>query len=382
MSVESYLWIAALLWALFTLGALRDVWAIEPLPPLDRHERIVRVSIVVPARDEAARIQGAIQGWLAQKGVELEVIVVDDRSTDATAEIVAALAQGDERVRLLRVAELPIGWLGKPHACQRGGEIARSEWILFTDGDVHAAPDTLVRAVAAAECHAAQHVALAPGVAHATFMARAALATFALGIAHEMARANRDSKRGGLGIGAFNLVRRDAWRAIGGHEPLAFEVVDDMHLGTLLRQKGLRTRAFTAIHDLDVDWGSSLASVVHLLEKNQFAYFGFRTPLALAIALIGIALWVAGPLGAWCALVHGSIAGVAASVAWISLAWPATVGAVRARGDIPAALCAPFLSVVMALALANSTLRTLWRGGVAWRGTLYPLDELRARRFR
>jgi len=366
---------AGAIWALATLTLLRNVAAVPRLPSLPTiRGEVPRVTAVVPARDEAERIGETVGRLLGSRDVDLDVVVVDDRSSDATGAIVAQLAQRDARVRLVRVDVLPVGWLGKPHACQRGGEIARAEWILFTDGDVHLASDVIARAIAAARREQAQHVVLAPGVETATLPARAGLAAFSLGLIGPMARANRDERFGWIGIGAFNLVEADAWRAIGGHARIKYEVVDDMKLGLLLRRGGFRTRAFLASRDLTAAWGRSVREILRLLEKNQFAFFGYRTLATVVFVVVAAALWIAGPLG----FARGGAIGWFAGGAWLSSAMPAAWLAVRSGERWTFALLTPLGFPLILATVVRSTWTTLRRGGVRWRGTLYPLAALRA----
>src|SRR5688572_16319186 len=151
----------ACVWLGVAVGALRSLRWLRTLPelPSDGGER-ASVTAIVPARDEEDRVGATVERLLAQRGVELDVVVVDDRSRHRTGAIVTALSARDPRVRLARVAELPAGWLGKPHACQTGAEHARGEWLLFTDGDAWLAEDVVARAVAAARATAADHVTL------------------------------------------------------------------------------------------------------------------------------------------------------------------------------------------------------------------------------
>lgn len=372
--------VAGCTWVLVDLSLLRDVFAVSRLPEADAHGPAILpcVTAVIPARDEAARIEGTVRGLLGARGVEMEVVVVDDRSVDGTGELVARIARDDERVRIVRVDALPPGWLGKPHACQRGAEIARGDWILFTDGDAHIAPDAVARAVAAGVRREADHVVLTPGVDGPSLAASAGLACFALGLVGPLARANRDERAGWAGIGAFNLVTAHAWRTIGGHTPLAYEVVDDMKLGLVLRRAGLRTRGFLAGHEVRVEWGGSAREIVRLLEKNLFAFLGFRTSVASAVVVLGALLWLAGPIG----FARGDALGMFAGAAWTALAIPAAIGAARDGANPLFALAAPLGTPILLFAIARSTIVTLRRGGVAWRGTMYPLAELRARRVR
>jgi cellulose synthase/poly-beta-1,6-N-acetylglucosamine synthase-like glycosyltransferase len=378
---DALLGTAGVTWTLTSLALLRSAAAVPRLPVLASAstggER-PRVTAVVPARDEAERIGETVGRLLRSRGVDLEVVVVDDRSSDATGAIVAKLAREDAevgaRVRLVRVDALPEGWLGKPHACQRGGEVARSEWILFTDGDVHLAGDVIARAVAAARAEHVEHVVLAPGVESATLPARAGLAAFSLGLIGHMGRANRDERFGWIGIGAFNLVAADAWRAIGGHERLRYEVVDDMKLGLLLRRGGFRTRAFLAGRDVTAAWGRSAREILRLLEKNQFAFLGYHTFATLAFVLAAAALWLAGPLG----FAYGGAIGWFAGIAWLSTSIPSAIVAARSGEHRGFALLAPLGFPLILATVVRSTWTTLRQGGVRWRGTLYPLAALRA----
>ncbi len=368
-------------WGGLTLSTLRDIAAVptlERLEPAEPGGKLPKVSVVVPVRDEAARIGGTLERLRAQVGVELEIIVVDDRSQDDTPRIVADAERADARIRRVRVDALPDGWLGKPHACQRGGEIARHPWILFTDGDIAVAPDVIARAVRVAEREQADHVVLAPGCPQRTLPAEVAMGAFASLMLRDLARANRDARGRAVGIGAFNLVKNSAWHAVGEHRALAFEVVDDMRLGLLLARAGFRTRARIAVDDVRAEWGGTLRGIALALEKNMFAHLGYSVLLTLAAAIVITALW----LGALTGPFTGTKTGWIASAAFLSFAVPAVVMARREKQPVLPALLAPFGFVVIVPILLGSMITTLRQGGVQWRGRLYPITELRARRVR
>jgi hypothetical protein len=355
---------------------VRDAQELSSSSGMTRREHIPAVSVVVPVRDEAARIGGVLSRLRAQVGVELEVIVVDDRSQDATGEIALAAARADARIHVVRVDTLPDGWLGKPHACQRGAEIAQHPWILFTDGDIEMAPDVLARAVALAERERADHLVLAPGCPQRTFAANVVVNAFAALMLRDLARANRDARNHAVGIGAFNLVRKSAWHAIGEHKSLAFEVVDDMRLGLLLARAGFRTRARIALHDVRAEWGGTVQGLIAALDKNMFAHMGYSVPLALLSAVFMAALWLA----AITAPLFMTLAGWIAFAAFLASGLVGAVSARRQREPILPALLAPFGFGVIPIVILVSMTRTLRQGGVRWRGRLYPLSELRARR--
>ncbi len=372
-ALDVYLGFVALVWLSQSLKNLRDVAAVRELPRSPAASApLPKVAVVITARDEAPRIETTVRRYLAQRDVELEVIGVDDRSMDGTREILARLAAEDPRVRLLTVDALPAGWLGKPHACQLGASAANAPWILFTDADTWLEPGVLRSALDQALSRDAAHVVVAPGIRHASWLARAALCAFKLSLVGAMARANRDQRPRAIGIGAFNLVRADAWRAIGGHERLRLEVIDDLRLGQLVAESGFRTRAFTCEDGVTVDWARDLPGIVRALEKNAFAHMRYSAFLAFGAAALFTALWASALAGPF----TGSIAGWAACASLLSLG----IAGLRIEPRPIAALLSPIFSVVLAVAIANSAVRTLARGGVRWRGTLYPLRELRRAR--
>jgi len=378
--------LAAAGWAGAGVAGLRALARVPLLPALPSPlPALPRVSVVVPARDEAARIEGTLRKLLAQQHVELEVVVVDDRSRDATAEIVEAVAREDPRVKLVRVTELPPGWLGKTNACERGARAASGEWLLFTDGDVWLAPDVLARALAHAGREAADHVVLAPAVHGQSFAARSATASFGATMLPLLAAANSDARWAGIGIGAFNLMRRSAWEAVGGHERLRLEVVDDIGLGKLLARAGFRTRACFAGDEVVADWARTLRDVPRALEKNMFAQMDYSIVKALALSALALAFWLAPWVGLFVGAFVGGTAGWAGWAAFAAMfcTIPASVKGARVVGiDLWPSLCSPLFFFSLPWALLNSTCVTLARGGVRWRDTFHPLAELRAGKVR
>jgi hypothetical protein len=365
-----------------TLAALRQLRWLRRLPPLDSStpeaaassQDQVRCSVIVAARDEEARIEQTLRRLLAQRGVELELIVVDDRSTDRTGEILEHLAKEDSRLKVVHIHALPEGWLGKCHACHIGASAANGEWILFTDADCWSKPDVLLRALRVARREQADHVALTSGLAAPSLGLRASSLLFHLSLAKWISGVNRDRPKSYLGFGAFNLVRATAHRECGGYETLRLTVLDDLKLGLLLRRAGKRTRAFLGAEDVEAQWGTNAFSAIVLMEKNYFAALDFSLPIALGVIASLTFLISGAALGT----VAGSGAGWAAALSPFSLVMPAAILARRLGWSRTVALGVPFVMPVFVCALLNSTAKTLWRGGIRWRGTFYPIKMLRA----
>lgn len=359
--MDYFLWAVAGLWLVGAAWCLVAVLSLRSLPaggPADGPGPTV--SVVVPARDEEARVETTVRRLLEQQGVQLQVIAVNDRSRDRTGAILDALAQAEPRVRAAHVTALPEGWLGKCHACHVGAAQATGDWLLFTDGDVWLQPDVIARAVRAARAAPVEHVCLTFAARHGTLAGRACQFFLVLSVANHALAVDRGRPDAHIGIGAFNLVSRSAYLAAGGYEPLRLTVVDDVQLGLLLRRAGFRTRAYLAGDAVDADWSASLPGLLQVLSKNHFAMTGYNTPGAVAGSALLLLPWLAAVLGPF----NGTWAGLAAALGLASAVVPALAVAVRAGLPVAAALLAPLIFPVLPVSLLNSTWRTLRHGGV------------------
>lgn len=353
---------------------LRWVRRLPDLAKLPDTPNRIRCSVVIAARDEAARIEQTLRHLLAQRGVEAEFIVVDDRSTDGTSDIVHRIARDDPRVQVKRVDVLPEGWLGKCHACHVGASAATGDWILFTDADCWLKPDVIARAVRVAEREGADHVTMSPGTVLESTAARAWYLLFLTGLAGWMAGVNRDRPKAHVGIGAFNLVRAAAYRQCGGYEALRLTVVDDIKLGLLLRRAGKRTRAFLGGDDVECHWGKTVGSLVKIMEKNYFAAIDYRLGRALAFSVAVVLVFTLLVVG----LISGTAAGYVAVGSLLAPMLPAAILARRIGWSWPCAILLPLMFPVFVYTLFNSVFVTLRHGGIRWRDTFYPLAALRA----
>lgn len=352
-----------------TMPWLRDV---EPL----RDSECPSVSILFAGRDEAEKMPEAIGTMLSLDYPRYEVIAVDDRSEDATGTILAAAAKKDARLKPVRVDSLPPGWLGKPHALERAYERSTGEWLVFTDADVHFRPDLLRRVIALAQKMGWDHVTLLASPKLFTFGEKVAMMFF--GMAFLMGtrpwRAIDPKSRGYTGIGAFQIVRRSAYEKAGTHRRLAMEVVDDLKLGKIVKEAGFRSGVARGEDAVSVHWHAGLANIVRGTTKNFFAATGFKLRI-LALQFFGTLLMFVLPVAAlpfmrgW-ALVFAAISALLALIL--------ASGAAKGIGASPAyGLTYPLGAVIICWMLLRSTVVTLWQGGVTWRGTFYPIEELK-----
>ena len=364
--------------ALWHLRWVRRLPALEALttatgPARSSPAEHIRCSVVIAARNEEKRIEGTVRRLMAQRGVEAEFLIVDDRSTDHTGEIVRQLAKDDARVKWKRVEVLPDGWLGKCHACHVGASAATGDWILFTDADCWMKPDVIARAVRLAEREGADHVVISPRMDLKSTAARAWILLFLTSISHWFSGVNRDRPKSHIGSGAFNLVRAAAYRQCGGYEALRLTVLDDVKLGQLLVRAGKRTRAFLGVDDVECHWGTTVWSMIKLTEKNNFAALDFRLGRALVMNLAGILVFAVIVFG----LMAGTTAGLTAALSPLTLILPASVLARRVGWPWLWAVLVPFMVPVFLYAMANSAWVTLRQGGIRWRDTFYSLETLR-----
>ncbi len=365
-----------LIWTFSTLWHIRWVRRLPALKTLTAAPTEVRIkcSVVIAARDEEARIEQTIRHLIAQRGVEAECIVVDDRSADRTGEILRRLAKEDARVQAKRVDVLPDGWLGKCHACHVGASAAAGDWILFTDADCWLKPDVIARALSVAERDRADHITLVSGLDGGSVGLKASHMMFLISLANWFSGVNRDRPKSFMGIGAFNLVRATAYRQCGGYGALRLTVVDDLKLGLLLRRAGKRTRAFIGGDDVECHWGTTAWGTVKIMEKNYFAALDYRTWLVLAGSVFVILVSTILVLG----LISGTVDGLAAALSPLSLILPAAILARRLGWSWTGAVYVPFMFPLFLYALLNSAFVTLRQGGIRWRDTFYPLETLRS----
>lgn len=334
------------------------------------------VSILVAARDEAAQLPQALPTLLAQDYPEYEVIVVNDRSRDATPEILDAFARQHKKLKVVPVRELAQGWLGKPHAHYTAYEEARGDWLVFTDADVHFRPDLLRRALAVVHKNGWDYLTCLPrlelkGLGEKIFVSYFQLC---LDLGQKPWRAADPRSRRYFGVGVFQLVRRAAYEAAGTHRRLALEVADDMKLAKLLKQGGFRTGVAVGGDRVQVRWQEGLSGVIRGLTKNMFGGCDYRLSRVAAYVLGCLAsgvlpflalVWASGP--------PQFLAGAAAAMAIVVQA--RSCGALRISPLY--ALLHPLGALLCSYALLRSTLVTLGRGGIVWRDTFYPLEELR-----
>ncbi len=352
-----------------------------------------RVSIIVPARNEEESIELALGTLLSLDYENYEVIAVNDRSTDRTGEILHGISEnshfsqntremghpGSLSVPAFRVVhhrELPSGWLGKTHAMWTAANQATGDWLLFTDADVLFKPDSVRRAVAYAEAEGADHVVLFPRMIMkrpGEYMMIAFFQTMFM-FGHRPWKVADPGTDDHMGVGAFNLIRRSVYESVGTYAALRMEVLDDMKLGKVVKKAGFRQRNVFGGDLISIRWAHGAMGVVNNLTKNFFAVLSFQWWRTL-VSACGLAFLNLMPfVGVW--LAHGwarvpyAVALFSIFLIYVGMTW---------RSAVPAYyfFLHPVSTVLFIYTLLRSMVLTLWNDGITWRGTKYPLEELR-----
>lgn len=337
------------------------------------------VSVLVPAKDEEHTLDGAVRSLLEVDYPALEIILINDRSTDATGEIIERLARQDARIRSLHIDALPAGWLGKVHALHRGIEISRGDWLLCTDADIHFSPLVLKRAIAHCLHRQRDFIALFPGVLSTGLfngLTQSAFGVMLLSML-DFARVSDPRSPLAMGVGAFNLLRRSCIDVGDGLRWLRLEVADDVGLALMAKRRGARIEILAGQDLIEVDWYPTLAAMLDGVMQRLIMGSNYNLVRYLLNCVI-VGLCLAAPIGLYFALAqHGSLA-------WLSLACYAMPSLILGNGlknfVIPRNLLwgLPLGFIVIAYGMLRSFVTCLRYGGVYWRGNLYPLRELRA----
>lgn len=375
LGISLVILLAAVLVALEMVIGHRAVKSLQDIV-LDADSVLPKVSIIVAARNEQRNIREALQSLLNLSYPDYELIVVNDRSEDDTQSILEQMSAREPRLKLLQVNELPAGWLGKNHALGAGSQHATGEILLFTDADIILEPTALSRAVTFLEHNQIDHLAATPSMRMPTaflgMFGTAFVIIFSLFVRPWKARDPRS--RFHIGIGAFNLVRSQAYKDVGGHAPIRMRPDDDIKLGKLLKKEGYRQDVVYGPDYLAVEWYASTGELIRGLEKNAFSGADYSVVLVLAGAMFHLlcSVW---PFVA-VAITTGAVQGVYLATVIIILLTVADSARFHQMRRWYA-LGYPLVSILFVYIMLRTMTLNLLQGGIYWRGTFYPLKELK-----
>lgn len=342
------------------------------------------ISVCVPARNEERNIRACIGSILAQDYLNFEVLVLNDRSTDGTSEILRQLSAEDDRLKVIHGSDLPPGWAGKPHALFQASAVARGEWLCFVDADTFLSSETLSSCyVKAIETEADMFTIMTFQIL-GSFWEKAVMPIVmtALSVGFSPRKVNDPNRRDAIANGQFILIRRSVYDAIGGHESVKDQIVEDKAIAEQAKWNGYRlivangyamarTRMYTSLPEMWEGWTKNI--YLGLSDRPSLMMLGvFGALLALIAALI-LPVWpLLGLLwysqgGGWLAM---------AVVAQSLILWGIVIYA-RARVSIGMgisagyALTLPLGAGLFAAMMLTSTWKVLSGKGISWKGRMY-----------
>jgi cellulose synthase/poly-beta-1,6-N-acetylglucosamine synthase-like glycosyltransferase len=376
-------WLIAFAWVAKLAEAMRGLATVPNLlaPQFDATPAgSPRLVVIVPARNEAANVAACLESLVNQDYANLRIIAVNDRSTDETGSIMAALAFANRaRLEVMTVTELPPNWLGKTHAMAFAAHSAialhSADYLLFTDADILFASDAIRRALAEAVASQADHFVVLPTTLIKTpgeGMLLAYLQMMSMWAVRPWRVADPKAKRDAIGVGAFNLIRTPTYQQLGGFDATPMEILDDLALGLRVKHAGYRQRVATAPGMVCVHWAAGAQGIVAGMAKNLFAVFRFR-PAWLVAAAVWMGIFCIAPV----AFLVPRSTRAAGLVALVAVAGLYALWSQTSRISWLYALTFPVAAVVVVYSMLRSMAITVVAGGVTWRGTFYPLSELR-----
>jgi chlorobactene glucosyltransferase len=350
MSTE---WLAALPWAVPLFGIPRLAGtspSLNEVPPVTG----VKLSVIIPARNESTQIETVLGSVLATTYSPVEVIVVDDRSSDDTARKVAAIAATDARLRLVLGRALPRGWYGKPWACHQGAEHATGDVLVFIDADTRHHPELMARAVSMLQHSKADLLTVAPRQLVLSFWERVIMPQVwvMLGIRYHPSSVNKATKPWGvIANGQFMMFPRASYAAAGGHASVRGEVVEDLAMAQRVVALGKKLYFAFAYDLMETRMYQTLGQVVEGWSKNVF--IGARISLGQNPVLRFFAPFLMALNG----------------VFWLL---PPVVALIALTGPVPPPLLAP-AAIATGLSVLFWSLISFGMQAPLWYGLLYPL---------
>lgn len=334
------------------------------------------ISVIVCVLNEEKNIESVAHSLVNLNYPNLDIIIVNDRSTDKTPEILNQLKMSYPQLNIIHIEQLPAGWFGKNHASFVASKQAKGEWILFSDADVTMKQDALLKAMSYAKQHELDHLTIHEYHPHQSFWLKISLLGyyFCYSLDIKPWRIRHAWSKKFLGRGAFNLVKKSSYEQCGGHQAIALQCLDDLQLGALFKKNGFQQDVANAQDYVQFEWYSSAKAMISGLEKNSFAYRNYRLWPALRDLFFAVIVFV-WPFIAMFAF-SGPVRWINLLIAGLLIVMTAYV-AHQYRLHKRFAIFFPIAIVVMLYTVCNSIVMTYKNKGVIWRGTHYPLEKLR-----
>ncbi len=333
------------------------------------------ISIIFSALNEERDIEAALKTLLEIDYPHLEIIAINDRSTDKTKEILERMKANQSRLKVFHLENLPEGWLGKNHALHFASRKAAGEWLLFTDADVFMKPDTLKRAMSYILEKKIDHLTIFEHHIRKNIGLKMLLLghyiTYSLVMKPWRIRFPWSKKS--LGHGAFNLVSKKVYDATGGHRKISMECMDDLKLGEIIKKNGFQQDTVDGRDFIEKEWYKSLGDMIEGVKKNSFSYFKYR-PIGTLSVILGAFLFFVWPFfGMFFSGSIGTINGVNVMLMLLMSLFIAK----KFRLNPCFALLYPIGICILLYSVFNSLIATYKNKGIIWRGTFYSIKKLK-----
>ncbi|WP_181306257.1 glycosyltransferase family 2 protein [Rufibacter sp. XAAS-G3-1] len=367
-------WVCGSIYLLVNGRKVNYLKALSPQPLFPEPQ----VAIIIAVKDEEADLEQALSSICQLDYRNASIIVINDRSTDRTPEILQKMARENPGLTVITIKELPEGWLGKNHALYQGYLASSEEWMLFTDADVIFRRQALKKAMQYVAANRLDHLAVLPEITSRSRLFQSMMNTFAIML--EMRQrpwaVSNPSSKASIGIGAFNLVKRRAYEKAGTHTAISLRPDDDLKLGERLKAAGLRQDVLYGEKEVSLEWYTSLREFVNGLMKNTFSISNYHLPTALGMALATLLVFVL-PLPL---LLLSGKSGWALALVMLTSQILLMLFKSGVHGKWWHALMVPLAGSLMVYILLKSAFKTVRQGGIYWRDSFYPLAELKKQR--
>lgn len=339
-------------------------------------EQLPLVSIIFSALNEEEHLESSLLSMLSLDYPQLEIIAINDRSSDRTGVILEDLSKKFLNLHVIHVTTLPDNWLGKNHALYLGAKKAHGKWLLFTDADVSMDTALLKKSMSYVIEQNIDHLTIFEKHTSKSFWLRVLLLgtyiPYCLHLKPWRIRYKWSKKY--LGHGAFNLIKKATYQDLGGHYSIAMECVDDMQLGKLLKENGYKQDTVNGHNYIEREWYSSLTAMINGMSKNGFALFSY----SLVILLCRVFLWFLYCF--WPLMAVMRFTGILFWINIVNVTLMLSFAALVAKQfhlKKSYALCYPFAVILLLYAICRSMFLTYYHNGIYWRNTHYSLKNLR-----
>ena len=377
MLLEVYTILTVLYWVILTFYLLINGNKIQYLSSVKISETTTpSIVIIIPILNEEEKLKEALISLCNLEYSNYKILAVNDRSTDNSGKILSELQAEYKKIEVVTIELLPKGWLGKNHALYTGYNLSNAEYLLFTDADVVYNKDVLAKAMSYCLKNKLDHLTILPEITSSSSILKSVLTTFIIMLT-AMQRpwaAKIKTSKASMGVGAFNLVKREAYLRAGTHKAIAMRPDDDLKLAAIIKASGGNADVLYGQDELQVEWYSSINEFIKGLMKNVFSGFDYNVLKDIGGAL-GTLIFFVLPLPLM--LLFGNygerVLAVYMLVFQIVLYWILP----GAKGKWWYGFVSMYGGIIMIYIMIRSMIMTLRNGGIYWRGTFYSLDELR-----